>query len=628
MSLDPLQLTAVLTPVGQLTASLQATGPEGPPGPAGAHGTPTTIADEGVALAEFDILNFIGAGVSAAVDIPNNRINVTIPGGGSQTPWTQNIDGAGFDLLNAGRLQTAGDTASLGNTGSAILVREVNRAGTVAPEYAPRIAFFWSGHAAAQIGLLYGAGETIRTFNDAGTGYAPFACGPITVNGIATLGRTAITDARTGIGSSLSQLRIISPGGGDSPPGINFFHGGVQSAQLVLESGALRVRDDAGTAFAPFACAALTANGDCNITGSYRVNGVVLAQTPWTGNVDAAGFSLSNTGDVGIGGATSPPFKLNVTGDILLSGYVYGGGVSVTNVYGSALVSAPLVNCTNILTVDTAVNASADIQLSSGGLTRWTMRKGGGETGSGNTGADYTIMRHADNGAYIADALAITRSTGNLGLPTPHATYKLNVTGDVNITGSYRVNGVVQAQTPWTGNVDAATWALLNVSNAVFSGYVDLGGPLNLGATSRQATLWTVMDGATNSGAVTISTRNLGTIAECMRIKANGDVGIGTSTPQERLHVESASPVVIRQSVPATRGMLHYFDGTDYFVLFTASGDPHGTITGLRPMQINAASGMVTHGSGLDVTGGTIRLFLGGSLKTLSVDGSGFVKAA
>ena len=65
---------------------------------------PNVIQDEGVNLPARTTLNFTGAGVTASDD--GARTVVTVPGaaGGSQTPWTSHIDGAGFELRNPSRI--------------------------------------------------------------------------------------------------------------------------------------------------------------------------------------------------------------------------------------------------------------------------------------------------------------------------------------------------------------------------------------------------------------------------------------------------------------------------------------------------------------------------------------------
>ena len=57
---------------------------------------------------------------------------------------------------------------------------------------------------------------------------------------------------------------------------------------------------------------------------------------------------------------------------------------------------------------------------------------------------------------------------GNFGIANAAPAYALDVTGDVNTTGVYRDHGVPivtgGAQTPWTSDIDAASFALNNVS--------------------------------------------------------------------------------------------------------------------------------------------------------------------
>ena len=95
----PAGATGPAGPTGA-TGATGATGPTGPTGATGPAGPTATIQDEGSALPARASLNFIGAGVSASDDSSgNNRTNITILG--LQTPWSSNIDGAGFGLSNA-----------------------------------------------------------------------------------------------------------------------------------------------------------------------------------------------------------------------------------------------------------------------------------------------------------------------------------------------------------------------------------------------------------------------------------------------------------------------------------------------------------------------------------------------
>lgn len=86
--------------------------------------------DEGVlAVSDVQIYDFVGAGVSA-VDAGNNRVTVTIAGGGSQTPWTGNVDAATFTLtdvsevwLGSGNAGVHGQDPSDASSGANLTVR-------------------------------------------------------------------------------------------------------------------------------------------------------------------------------------------------------------------------------------------------------------------------------------------------------------------------------------------------------------------------------------------------------------------------------------------------------------------------------------------------------------------------
>lgn len=173
----------------------------------------------------------------------------------------------------------------------------------------------------------------------------------------------------------------------------------------------------------------LDITGDCNISGTYRVNGVPIstgggqAQTPWLSNIDGGGFNLSNTSRVSVGTATGTSIRLYPAS---------------SNWYNN-------------------------------NKTRWLTTITGAES-SGNAGSDFLIQAADDAGGLLgAGYLLISRATGNVGLSKNTPAYKLDVTGDVNVTGVYRVNGTPlatgAAQTPWTSNIDGGNFVLGNVKS-------------------------------------------------------------------------------------------------------------------------------------------------------------------
>ena len=164
---------------------------------------------------------------------------------------------------------------------------------------------------------------------------------------------------------------------------------------------------------------------------------------------------------------------------------------------------------------------------------------------------------------------------------------------------------------------------------------------VQIGAPILGATITVPSDGAADSGAFVVSTRYLGTLGERVRVSASGNVGIGTSDPWEAaLHVATASslirsaifssqgagaPIVHVNTQPAAHCSIDFWkDATPTAAAAIGmSGSATGLISGLT-FQVFGGSWM----EAMRITSaGAIQMFLGGSMKTLSVDGSGFVKA-
>jgi hypothetical protein len=98
-------------------------------------------------------------------------------GGGSQTPWTSNIDAATFALTNAGRVDPASSvTFDPSWNYAGVVIREPGRGGYSGggPNYAPRFALYWQGTNGAQIAML--SDGTVCIWDVNGTAYAPLAC--------------------------------------------------------------------------------------------------------------------------------------------------------------------------------------------------------------------------------------------------------------------------------------------------------------------------------------------------------------------------------------------------------------------------------------------------------------------
>ena len=128
------------------------------------------------------------------------------------------------------------------------------------------------------------------------------------------------------------------------------------------------------------------------VEGGADLNGVNLSVsgTSNMGNIQVAGNTISST---------------DTNGNINLS--PNGVGVTTTGNYtefgtGSAFT---LVN------IKSGSAGGADLNWRTGTSVRWTLNKGGTETG-GDAGSDLTMYRYSDAGGYLGTAFTINRSTG------------------------------------------------------------------------------------------------------------------------------------------------------------------------------------------------------------------------
>jgi microcystin-dependent protein len=226
-----------------------------------------------------------------------------------------------------------------------------------------------------------------------------------------------------------------------------------------------------------------------------------------------------NTGNVGIG-TTAPAVKLDVIGEANFSENLtlaknikwgnagYGIQLSVVNVGPrDALVSR---------------NASGSTWVDVGSDAAWsgvTLAANGGNVGIGTTTPAYKLdVNGAVNGtSVLVNGVPVASSTdtywstagvgkiqysgGNVGIGIASPAYNLDVAGDINITGNFRVNG-----TPLSGTGTVTSIA----ASGGTTGMTFSGGPITTNGTLTLGGILTLANGGTGSSTAAGARANIG----------------------------------------------------------------------------------------------------------------------
>ena len=158
-------------------------------------------------------------------------------------------------------------------------------------------------------------------------------------------------------------------------------------------------------------------------------------QSPWVGTVNGAGNGLQNVGGIAIGGDYVPTMAVQLYGAGAKIGAQWDGGTDST-AWSYLQFSDENVN--------TTLSAYDELYLTAGNGMHLSSVNG--------------IDIFGDNGSKVA-----------IGYDDYHAnnqSYKLDVNGDINLTGTIYQNGIAFAsgsQTPWTSDIDGDGYNLTDV---------------------------------------------------------------------------------------------------------------------------------------------------------------------
>lgn len=297
----------------------------------------------------------------------------------------------------------------------------------------------------------------------------------------------------------------------------------------------------------------------------------------YNGGVVKTPLTLLQDGNVGIGNG-SPSYRLDVSGDIHASGVFRGDGSGLTGVTASGAVQKTGDTMTGPLTLANGSTMTITGNAFSIGGSTLVVTNGNVGVGTANPGAKLHVSGGGvllDNSQYLYMRDSIGESRAIMGMDNGgllninyHGSFNTSINpngGKVGI-GTTSPDKIIHAADPTQASSLHSVMRLQSGGNSVGAGPAIqftntwTGGEGGVWDSWEMGKIGGVYDNtATNGGALVLYTNNSGSVytdasTEKMRISAGGNVGIGTTSPSEVLHVNRTGGIDAKIKIQAETG--------------------------------------------------------------------------
>jgi len=583
----PIGATGDTGPTGPASTAV---GPTGVNGPTGATGDTGPTGPASTVVGPTGATGATGAGLTGATGAtgPTGIDGATGVAGATGATGATGVGAVGPTGTD-GAAGTAGPTGVTGPTGS------IGTTGPAGDQYATTSVTSMTIIAGSvtftvvDLGLAYSIGQTVIIANSA----ANQMIGTITAfnpgTGVMTVNVTSILGAGTFTSWSINLNGAPGPAGSAGPTGPTGLAGSVGATGGVGPAGPTGA---AGTTGATGTAGAVGATGATGLTGATGTAGTAgaVGATGTTGANGATGLTGA-TGTAGTAGATGANGATGLTGATGTAGTAgTAGAVGATGATG-------LTGATGTAGTAGATGANGATGLTGATGTAGTAGATGANGATGLTGATGTAGTAGATGA--TGATGLTGATGTAG--TAGAVGATGATGLTGATGTAGTAGAVGA-TGLTGETGTA-----GTAGAV--GATGATGFLTTGAAAGNTPYWNGTSWVVNSSNI---------------FNNGSNVGIGTTTPAERLQISNIAGSVALSLMSSTTGTSRLYFGNPTNTFFGAV-EYNSTNNSMNFWTNNTPNRMVIDNSGNIIVpalgiagGGTVLATAAGALYTLA----------